>query len=64
MVNVYKCYGSLFKEEEPQGESTHPYPNYPVSQVDLEVHHKRTNRVTVEFDNLYTAGLTYSFGDL
>ena len=30
----------------------------------LEVHHERTNRVTVEFDNLYTDGLTYSFGDL
>ena len=46
MVNVYKCYESLFKEEEPQEESTHPYPDYPVSQAAPEGHHKRTNKVT------------------
>ena len=30
------------EEEEPQGESTQPYPDYPVSQAAPEDHHENT----------------------
>ena len=35
------------EEEETQGESTHPYLNYPVSQAALEGHHKILNECTI-----------------
>ena len=34
------------EEEEPQGESMHPYPDHPVSQVAPEGHHKIFNLIT------------------